>query len=102
MIDRLLAEGGGDWIEDVADALPMTVIGDIIGIPEMIGREIFDSLDRILKATSPEARPSRARRSRTLRHDLRLRDGTHRRKAAQPHRRHLEHAGVRGDHRRRR
>ena len=34
MIDRLLAAGGGDWIDDVADVLPMTVIGDIIGIPE--------------------------------------------------------------------
>ncbi len=57
MIDRLLAAGGGDWIEDVADALPMTVIGDIIGIPEADRPRIFDSLDRILKANSPEARP---------------------------------------------
>jgi cytochrome P450 len=59
MIDRLLDEGGGDWIEEVADALPMTVIGDIIGIPESDRPRIFDSLDRILKANSPEARPSR-------------------------------------------
>jgi cytochrome P450 len=59
MIDQLLAEGGGDWIEDVADALPMTVIGDIIGIPESDRPRIFDSLDRILKARSPEARLSR-------------------------------------------
>ena len=34
MIDRLLAAGGGDWIDDVADVLPMSVIGDIIGIPD--------------------------------------------------------------------
>lgn len=59
MIDHLLAEGGGDWIEDVADALPMTVIGDIIGIPEDDRPRIFDSLDRILKANAPGARPSR-------------------------------------------
>src|ERR1700752_2882287 len=59
MIDHLLAEGGGDWIEDVADALPMTVIGDIIGIPESDRPRIFDSLDRILKANSPEARLGR-------------------------------------------
>ena len=59
MIDRLLAGGGGDWIEDVADALPMTVIGDIIGIPESDRPRIFDGLDRILKANSPEARLSR-------------------------------------------
>jgi cytochrome P450 len=59
MIDHLLAEGGGDWIEDVADALPMTVIGDIIGIPESDRPRIFDCLDRILQANSPEARLSR-------------------------------------------
>jgi cytochrome P450 len=56
MIDHLLAEGGGDWIADVADALPMTVIGDIIGIPDDDRPRIFDSLDRILKARSPGAR----------------------------------------------
>jgi cytochrome P450 len=57
MIDHLLAEGGGDWIEDVADALPMTVIGDIIGIPDEDRPRIFDSLDRILKANAPGPRP---------------------------------------------
>src|SRR6202453_3169957 len=92
MIDALLAEGGGDWISDVADALPMTVIGDIIGIPEEDRPRIFDIFDRILKALAPEARPSGQV-------DLRVRDGAHRRKAAQSHRRHLEHAGDRGDHR---
>ncbi len=59
MIDHLLAEGGGDWIEDVADALPMTVIGDIIGIPDEDRPRIFDCLDHILKANSPGGRPSR-------------------------------------------
>ncbi|MFZ1176105.1 MAG: cytochrome P450 [Mycobacterium sp.] len=59
MIDHLLSEGGGDWIADVADALPMTVIGDIIGIPEQDRPAIFDSFDRILKARSPEAPLSR-------------------------------------------
>jgi cytochrome P450 len=53
MIDGLLAEGGGDWIDDVADLLPMSVIGDILGIPEPDRPRIFDSLDRILKARSP-------------------------------------------------
>src|ERR1700721_1303114 len=55
MIDNLLAQGEGDWIEDVADALPMTVIGDIIGIPESDRPRIFDVFDRILKARSPAA-----------------------------------------------
>jgi cytochrome P450 len=53
LIDRLLAAGGGDWIGDVADVLPMSVIGDIIGIPENDRPDIFDTLDRILKANSP-------------------------------------------------
>lgn len=58
MIDHLLDEGGGDWIDDVADALPMTVIGDIIGIPDDDRPRIFDCLDHILKANAPGARPS--------------------------------------------
>src|SRR5271156_2590603 len=58
MIDNLLAKGEGDWIEDVADALPMTVIGDIIGIPDEDRPRIFDVFDRILKALAPGAPPS--------------------------------------------
>ncbi|SPM35759.1 Cytochrome P450 [Mycobacterium rhizamassiliense] len=58
MIDALLAKGGGDWIDDVADALPMTVIGDIIGIPDDDRSRIFDIFDRILKVLAPEAGPS--------------------------------------------
>ncbi len=56
MIDRLLIAGCGDWIGDVADVLPMTVIGDIIGMPEEDRPRIFDTFDKILKANSPEAR----------------------------------------------
>src|ERR1700739_162897 len=50
-----LANGGGDWSGDVADVLPMTVIGDIIGIPDEDRPQIFDTLDRILKANSPDS-----------------------------------------------
>jgi cytochrome P450 len=56
MVDRLLAAGGGDWIGDVADVLPMSVIGDIIGIPDDDRPDIFDTFDRILKANSAEPR----------------------------------------------
>jgi cytochrome P450 len=54
MIDGLLESGGGDWIDDVADVLPMSVIGDIVGIPEEDRPRIFDTLDRILKMNSPD------------------------------------------------
>ncbi|BBX02305.1 cytochrome [Mycolicibacterium moriokaense] len=54
MIDGLLEAGGGDWIEDVADVLPMSVIGDIVGIPDEDRPTIFDTLDRILKANEPD------------------------------------------------
>jgi cytochrome P450 len=54
MVDGLLAAGGGDWISDVADVLPMSVIGDIIGIPEQDRPDIFDTLDRILKVASSD------------------------------------------------
>ncbi|KAA8969557.1 cytochrome P450 [Mycobacterium sp.] len=56
LIDNLLARGGGDWIADVADALPMTVIGDIIGMPAADRPRIFAVFDRILTARSPQAR----------------------------------------------
>ncbi len=55
MIDDLIARGSGDWIDDVADALPMTVIGDIIGIPEQDRPRIFDGFDHILKVQSQAA-----------------------------------------------
>lgn len=54
MVDGLLSAGGGDWIADVADVLPMSVIGDIIGIPDEDRPEIFDTLDRILKVAPSE------------------------------------------------
>jgi cytochrome P450 len=54
MIDGLLEAGGGDWIADVADVLPMSVIGDIVGIPEEDRPAIFDTLDRILKTNRPD------------------------------------------------
>jgi cytochrome P450 len=59
MIDGLLSAGGGDWIGEVADTLPMTVIGDIIGIPDEDRPTIFDDFDRILEAHSPDSQRSR-------------------------------------------
>lgn len=55
LIDRLVDAGGGDWIGDVTDVLPMSVIGDIIGIPDEDRPEIFDTLDRILRVNAPDS-----------------------------------------------
>ena len=99
MIDRLLAAGGGDWIADVADVLPMSVIGDIIGIPDEDRPRIFDTLDRILSVNSPESSAQRAGPTPTLRRHLLVCTRTHRREAAQPGRRHLEHADLCCHHR---
>jgi cytochrome P450 len=55
LIDRLLESGGGDWIGDVADVLPMSVIGDIIGIPDEDRPEIFETLDRILRVNAADS-----------------------------------------------
>ncbi|HYZ67720.1 MAG TPA: cytochrome P450 [Mycobacterium sp.] len=60
LVDRLLVARRGDWIRDVADVLPMSVIGDIIGIPDADRPDIFDTLDRILKANSPGAEVTEA------------------------------------------
>jgi cytochrome P450 len=54
LIDGLLDAGGGDWIGDVADVLPMSVIGDIIGIPDADRPEIFNTLDRILQVNTTD------------------------------------------------
>ena len=54
MVGALLEKREGDWIDDVADALPMTVIADIIGMPEQDRPRIYDCFDRILKAKDPK------------------------------------------------
>jgi cytochrome P450 len=77
LIDRLLAGGGGDWIEDVADVLPMTVIGDIIGIPDEDRPEIFETLDRILQANSPDVKTTERRRAQRSDRRRLLRQASH-------------------------
>lgn len=47
MADSLLHNGGGDFV-DLAAGLPMSVIGDIVGIPEADRPRIFDLIDRVL------------------------------------------------------
>jgi cytochrome P450 len=47
MANTLLHNGGGDFV-DLAAGLPMSVIGDIVGIPEPDRPRIFDLIDQVL------------------------------------------------------
>jgi cytochrome P450 len=47
MANSLLHNGGGDFV-DLAAGLPMSVIGDIVGIPEPDRPRIFELIDQVL------------------------------------------------------
>ena len=47
MAGSLLEDGGGNFV-DLAAGLPMSVIGDIVGIPEPDRPRIFDLIDKVL------------------------------------------------------
>lgn len=55
MVDELCTDGGGDWVTQVAGKLPMTVIGDIVGIPDADRPRIFKLLDDILMTKAPNS-----------------------------------------------
>ncbi|OBB03392.1 cytochrome [Mycobacteriaceae bacterium 1482268.1] len=55
MVDGLYEAGGGDWVTQVASELPMTVIGDIVGIPEADRPVIFRLVENIVKSKSPSS-----------------------------------------------
>jgi len=55
MVDELYEAGGGDWVTDVAAKLPMTVIGDIVGIPESDRPYVFPLVDKILMTKAPDS-----------------------------------------------
>lgn len=47
MAGALLGDGGGEFI-DLAAGLPISVIGDIVGIPEADRRHVFELIDKVL------------------------------------------------------
>lgn len=55
MVDELYAAGGGDWVTQAAARLPMTVIGDIIGIPEADRPRVDELVNDIVKTKSPDS-----------------------------------------------
>lgn len=55
MVDELYQAGGGDWVTQVAGMLPMTVIGDIVGIPDADRPRVFNLVDKILMTKAPNS-----------------------------------------------
>lgn len=50
MAGSLLDNGGGEFV-DLAAGLPISVIGDIVGIPEVDRPRVFELIDAVLKAS---------------------------------------------------
>ena len=48
MTGALLRDGGGEFV-DLATGLPISVIGDIVGIPESDRPQVFELIDKVLK-----------------------------------------------------
>ena len=53
IVEEALAAGGCDFVEDIALAIPMHVMGDIIGVPESDRSYVFGLIDRFLKEGDP-------------------------------------------------
>jgi len=54
IVDRLLEKGTVDFVTDVAAALPLAIICDMMGIPESQYEYVFDRTNIILGAGDPE------------------------------------------------
>jgi methyl-branched lipid omega-hydroxylase len=57
IVDRLLEKGRCDFVTDVAAALPLAIICDMMGIPEDQHEYVFDRTNVILGAGDPEYVP---------------------------------------------
>jgi cytochrome P450 len=53
MAAALLESGGGEFV-DLAAGLPISVIGDIVGIPDADRQHVFGLIERVLKTTGPQ------------------------------------------------
>ena len=54
IVDGVIADGGCDFVTDIAAALPLTIICDMMGISSSSYRYVFDQTNVILGATDPE------------------------------------------------
>src|SRR5262245_40312551 len=61
IVDRLLERGECDFVTDIAAALPLTIICDMMGIPESQHSFVFDRTNVILGAGDPEYVPDQTK-----------------------------------------
>ena len=54
IVDRALAQGEGNFVEDVAAELPLEAIAELMGVPREDRRKIFDWSNRLVGADDPE------------------------------------------------
>jgi hypothetical protein len=57
LLDRMEAQGGGDLIEDFASAIPVEIIGNLLGVPHADRRPLRDWSLAILGALEPRLAP---------------------------------------------
>ncbi len=54
IVDDVLERGPGDFVTDVAARLPLTVICDMVGVPEPVRPMVFDRTNTLLGIGDPE------------------------------------------------
>ncbi len=54
IIDDALAQGSGDFVEDVAAELPLQAIADLLGVPQEDRRKLFDWSNQMMAGEDPE------------------------------------------------
>ncbi len=55
LLDRLVADGGGDWVTAVAKPIPIAVICDLMGVPAADHELMTEMSDHLVAGTSGEA-----------------------------------------------
>ena len=61
IVDRIIERGECDFVTDIAAALPLTIICDMMGIPESQYGAVFDRTNVILGAGDPEYVPDQSK-----------------------------------------
>ncbi len=54
LLDDMLANGGGDWVENVSKPIPIGIICDMLGVPEKDRNLMIEMTDYLVAGTSAE------------------------------------------------